>query len=122
MHSGKTPRSTLPGMTVDADAPNLLDTPNPPVSTLLVIDLLDEDTGLADVEDSQGRTYQLPAEWLPGAADGAAYRVNVAGHTITFTPDPGGAQVLRERSKQTLLDFSDEPVDGPSSGKQGDQP
>ncbi|MFD1731473.1 hypothetical protein ACFSC4_11040 [Deinococcus malanensis] len=35
-------------------------------AAVLVVDVLDEDAGLADVEDSQGRTYQLPAEWLPG--------------------------------------------------------
>lgn len=76
---------------------------------ILVIDVLDEDAGLADVEDSRGRTYQVPAEWLPGAADGAAYRVHPAQGHVTFTPDPDGARALRERSKQTLLDFSDEP-------------
>lgn len=77
---------------------------------LLVIDVLDEDAGLADVEDNLGRTYQLPAEWLPGAHDGAAYRV-VAGAEgqLTLTPQPGGsgARLLMERSKQTLLDFHD---------------
>lgn len=75
---------------------------------VLVIDVLDGDAGLADVEDSAGRTFQLPAEWLPGAADGAAYRVEVRGGQVTFTPDPGGARQLRERSKQTLLEFVDE--------------
>ncbi|PNY83021.1 hypothetical protein CVO96_11720 [Deinococcus koreensis] len=75
---------------------------------LLVIDVLDEDSGLADVEDSQGRTFQLPAEWLPGAADGAAYRVQVSPAGVSFTPAPDGARLMRERSKQTLLDFSDE--------------
>ncbi|ANE44316.1 hypothetical protein [Deinococcus puniceus] len=88
--------------------------------TLLVIDVLDEEAGLADVEDSQGRTFQLPAEWLPGAADGAAYRVEVSGGRVTFVPDADGARLLRERSKQTLLDFSDEHgsdelEDGPQS-------
>ncbi|MBB5296370.1 hypothetical protein E5F05_19610 [Deinococcus metallilatus] len=76
---------------------------------LLVVDVLDEDAGLADVEDARGRTYQLPAEWLPDVRDGAAYRVTVTGGGVTFTPDPDGARLLRERSKQTLLDFSDEP-------------
>ncbi|GGS04587.1 hypothetical protein [Deinococcus sedimenti] len=76
--------------------------------SLLVIDVLDEDAGLADVEDSGGRTYQLPAEWLPGAADGAGYRVAVQRGAVTFTPDPDAPRQLRERSKQTLLDFSDE--------------
>ena len=75
---------------------------------LLVIDVLDEDSGLADVEDSQGRTFQLPAEWLPGAADGEAYAVQVSPTGVSFTPAPDGARQLRERSKQTLLDFSDE--------------
>ncbi|WP_291430599.1 hypothetical protein [Deinococcus sp.] len=84
---------------------------------LLVIDVLDEDAGLADVEDLRGRTFQLPAEWLSGAADGAAYRVSVSGAQVTFTPDPNGAALLRERSKQTLLDFSDDPdTGGPDSG------
>lgn len=89
---------------------------------LLVIDVLDEDAGLADVEDLRGRTFQLPAEWLPGAADGAAYRVSVSGAQVTFTPDPNGAALLRERSKQTLLDFSDEPdSDRPSSDRPGSE-
>ncbi|OLV18143.1 hypothetical protein [Deinococcus marmoris] len=88
---------------------------------LLVIDVLDEDAGLADVEDTRGRTFQLPAEWLPAAADGAAYRVGVqmggAGSTVTFTPDPDGARLLRERSKQTLLDFTDENSSGEEEGE-----
>lgn len=84
-------------------APENLLAPN-----VLVIDVLDEEAGLADVEDGQGRTFQLPAEWLPGAADGAAYRVEVQGGRVTFVPEQGGARLLRERSKQTLLDFSDE--------------
>ena len=75
---------------------------------LLVIDVLDEDSGLADVEDEQGRTFQLPAGWLPGAADGAAYHVTVSPTGVSFMPAPDGARLLRERSKQTLLEFSDE--------------
>ncbi|MEF2278873.1 hypothetical protein V3W47_11245 [Deinococcus sp. YIM 134068] len=85
---------------------------------VLVVDVLDEDAGLADVEDTRGRTYQLPAEWLPGARDGAAYRVAVTDGGVRFTPDPDGARLLRERSKQTLLDFSDAP--GESAGAEGD--
>lgn len=80
--------------------------------TLLVIDELDEALGLAEVEDSQGRQFQLPAEWLPQAADGASYRVSVQGGQVQFVADPGAAAELRERSKQTLLDFQDE-QDGP---------
>lgn len=80
-----------------------------PWADLLVVDVLDEDAGLAEVEDSRGRTYALPAEWLPGVTDGAAYRVGGGAGQLTFTPDPTGARELRERSKQTLLDFADEP-------------
>ncbi|WP_338069134.1 hypothetical protein [Deinococcus fonticola] len=76
---------------------------------LFVIDLIDDQTGLADVEDLQGRTFQIPAAWLPAAADGAAYRVSVTAQGVTFTPDASGARLLRERSKQTLLDFHPEP-------------
>lgn len=82
--------------------------PVPSTSTLLAIDVLDEDTGLADVEDDRGRTFQLPAEWLPGAHDGAAYHARVTEMSVTFIPAPDGARLLRERNKQTLLDFSDE--------------
>ncbi|WP_339094099.1 hypothetical protein ACINK0_05675 [Deinococcus sp. VB343] len=80
---------------------------------LLVIDVLDEDAGLADVEDGRGRTFQLPAEWLPQAADGAGYRVTGGAGTLTFIPDPEAPRLLRERSKQTLLDFADNPADAP---------
>ena len=80
---------------------------------LLVIDVLDEDAGLADVEDDRGRTFQLPAEWLPGAADGQGYRVSAQPGRLTFTPDPDAPRLLRERSKQTLLDFADAPEDTP---------
>jgi hypothetical protein len=76
--------------------------------TLLVIDLIDEDTGLAEVEDDQGRTYAFPAAWLPGAADGQAYQAQASAQGVTFTFTEGGAAALREKSKQTLLDFSDE--------------
>lgn len=79
---------------------------------ILVIDLIDEDTGLAEVEDLHGRTYQFPAQWLPDAADGAGYRVNVTAQGVSFTPQAGGASLLRERSKQTLLDFHPEPGAG----------
>ncbi|AXG99825.1 hypothetical protein [Deinococcus wulumuqiensis] len=81
--------------------------------TLLVIDILDEDAGLADVEDDQGRTFQLPAEWLPAAADGQGYRVSRTGAQLTLTPDPDAPRLMRERSKQTLLDFADAPEDAP---------
>ncbi|MFD1731474.1 hypothetical protein ACFSC4_11045 [Deinococcus malanensis] len=52
-------------------------------------------------------------------ADGAAYRVTVQEGGVIFTPEPGGARALRERSKQTLLDFQDQTG---SSGPEQDQP
>lgn len=80
-------------------------------TTVLVIDELDEDLNLADVEDTLGRTFQIPLEWLPHPIEGAAYQVKISPGGVQFLPDPDGARLLRERSKQTLLDFSDE-VDG----------
>ena len=77
-------------------------------STVLTIDVLDEDSGMAEVEDDQGRSFELPAEWLPAAAEGLAYRVTPHPGGVNFSPLTGGARELRERSKQTLLEFSDE--------------
>ncbi|GAA4019640.1 hypothetical protein GCM10022631_36340 [Deinococcus rubellus] len=83
--------------------------PSPlPPTLLLVVDLIDTDTGLAEVEDDQGRTYAFPAAWLPQAADGQAYRVSVSGQGVQFVAEAGGAARLREKSKQTLLEFSDD--------------
>ncbi|WP_420596911.1 hypothetical protein [Deinococcus sp.] len=89
----------------------------PLTPSLLVIDLIDEDTGLAEVEDDQGRTYAFPAAWLPAAAEGQAYRAEVSARGVQFVAQPGGAALLRERSKQTLLDFSDELADEVSDGE-----
>lgn len=76
--------------------------------TVLTIDVLDEDSGMAEVEDDQGRSFELPAEWLPAAAEGLAYQVTTHSGGVNFSPLTGGARELRERSKQTLLEFSDE--------------
>ncbi len=76
--------------------------------TVLTIDVLDEDSGMAEVEDDQGRSFELPAEWLPAAAEGLAYQVTIHSGGVNFSPLTGGARELRERSKQTLLEFSDE--------------
>ncbi|AWN22657.1 hypothetical protein DKM44_04925 [Deinococcus irradiatisoli] len=81
-------------------------------STLLVVDLIDDSSGLAEVEDEQGRTYAFPAAWLPEARDGQAYRVSVTPDGVQFTAQPGGSALLREKSKQTLLDFSDDFAEG----------
>ncbi|WP_161880285.1 hypothetical protein [Deinococcus alpinitundrae] len=79
-----------------------------PPTLLLVVDLIDPDSGLAEVEDDQGRTYAFPAAWLPQAADGQAYRVGVSDQGVQFVAEAGGAARLREKSKQTLLEFSDD--------------
>ncbi len=79
-----------------------------PSGGLLTIDVLDQASGMAEVEDDQGRSFELPAAWLPGAAEGLAYRVAVRPGGLDFTLLEGGARTLRERSKQTLLEFSDE--------------
>lgn len=90
--------------------------PAAPVATLLTIDVLDPDTGMAEVEDDQGRNFELPAAWLPGAAEGLAYRAVPHAGGVSFTLLVGGARELRERSKQTLLDFSDEHADAAPQG------
>lgn len=95
---------------------------NDPSGTLLTIDVLDQGSGMAEVEDDQGRSFELPAAWLPGAAEGLAYRVTVRPGGLDFTPLEGGARALRERSKQTLLEFSDEHDDvADDGGASGDQ-
>ena len=75
---------------------------------LLVVDAIDEDAHLAEVEFEDGWTTELPAHWLPAARAGAAYRATPIPGGVQFEVITGGAQALRERSKQTLLDFSDE--------------
>ena len=82
--------------------------PDVVVPTLLVIDLIDDQTGLAEIEDDQGRSYAVPADWLPEAADGQAYLAAVSGQGVIFERRHGGAALIREKNKQTLLDFSDE--------------
>ncbi|ULH14611.1 hypothetical protein MF271_11365 [Deinococcus sp. KNUC1210] len=87
---------------------------------LITIDVLDQESGMAEVEDSLGRNFELPAAWLPDAAEGLAYRVQPHPDGVRFEPLPGGARELRERSKQTLLEFSDEHEGEEHSGQ--DQP
>ena len=78
----------------------------------LTIDVLDEASGMVEVElldaTGQGRSFELPADWLPAAAEGLAYEVTVRADGVAFTPLVGGARTLREHNKQTLLEFSDE--------------
>lgn len=91
----------------------------PPEPRVLTIDVLDPESGMAEVEDDQGRNFELPAAWLPAAAEGMAYRVQVAADGVRFEALPGGARELRERSKQTLLEFSDEHDDSGEQGESG---
>jgi|GEM_PF-2172236 len=101
-------------MTPQAETENPQAEPAP--GGMLTIDVLDPDSGMAEVEDDQGRSFELPAAWLPGAAEGLAYRVVVRAGGLDFTPLEGGARALRERSKQTLLEFSDEHDDAVGNG------
>ncbi|MFC4454605.1 hypothetical protein [Deinococcus sonorensis] len=82
-----------------------------PDAGLLTIDVLDQDTGMAEVEDDQGRSFEVPAAWLPQAAEGQAYRITLRPDGPRFELLQGGARELRERSKQTLLDFHDDPAE-----------
>jgi hypothetical protein len=75
---------------------------------VLTIDLIDSESGIAEVEDDQGRNFELPLAWLPAAAEGLAYRAEPHAGGVNFVALAGGARALREKSKQTLLEFSDE--------------
>ena len=98
--------SKLPHMTPQADESQ------PQQAGTLTIDVLDEASGMAEVElldaTGQGRSFELPADWLPDAAEGLAYEVTVGADGVAFAPLVGGARTLREHNKQTLLEFSDE--------------
>lgn len=78
-----------------------------PAFAFVVVDALDDAGAVAEVEFSDGFTGELPAWWLPDVREGSAYRVERTPEGLRFTPEPGGARALMERSKQTLLDFSD---------------
>ncbi|WP_027480821.1 hypothetical protein [Deinococcus pimensis] len=62
---------------------------------------------VVEVEFDSGLRSELPAAWLPGAAEEDGYRVEREAGGLRFVPDPRAAHALRERHKQTLLDFSD---------------
>ena len=107
--------SKLPDMTPQADESQLR------LQGTLSIDVLDEESGMAEVElldaaTGQGRSFELPARWLPDAAEGLAYEVTVRADGVAFTPLVGGARILREHNKQTLLEFSDEHEPGEQAG------
>lgn len=99
--------SKLPDMTPQADESQLR------LQGTLTIDVLDEGSGMAEVElldaaTGQGHSFEVPADWLPAAAEGLAYEVTVRADGVAFAPLVGGARTLREHNKQTLLEFSDE--------------
>lgn len=73
----------------------------------LVVESLDGD--VAEIELTGGRRFELPSAWLPkGIAEGDGLRAEIENGAVRFVPDPQAARALREASKQTLLDFSDE--------------
>lgn len=66
--------------------------------------------GIAEVELGSGLRTELPAAWLPaGAAEGDGFRVEGVAGELRFVADGRALRLVRERSKQTLLEFSDEP-------------
>ncbi len=73
----------------------------------LVIESLDGD--VAEIELTGGRRFELPRAWLPHEVrEGDGLRAEVDGGGVRFVPDAQAVRALREASKQTLLDFSDE--------------
>ena len=72
----------------------------------LVVDAAQDD--VLEVELDSGLRTELPAAWLPGAREGDGFRVELAEGGVRFVKDERAARIVRERSKQTLLDFADE--------------
>ncbi|AFZ66290.1 hypothetical protein [Deinococcus peraridilitoris] len=72
--------------------------------------IVEEQEGdIVEVELSNGLRTELPLAWLPaGASNGAGFRVEVGVGQISFVPDERAARFVRERNKQTLLEFTDE--------------
>jgi len=75
------------------------------MNEFFVVESVDGD--VVEVEFDSGLRTELPAAWLPEAAEDEGYRVERGDAGVRFVPDPRAAHALRERNKQTLLDFSD---------------
>jgi len=74
----------------------------------LMVETVDDD--VTEVEFDGGLRTDLPLAWFPaGTSEGNGFRVEADGNGgVRFLPDERAARVIRERNKQTLLDFSDD--------------
>ncbi|PYE55891.1 hypothetical protein [Deinococcus yavapaiensis] len=73
----------------------------------LVIESVEGD--IAEVELASGLRTELPAAWLGEDIDaGMGFRVEAGAGALRFVADERAARFVRERNKQTLLDFHDE--------------
>lgn len=73
----------------------------------LVIDNVEGD--VAEVELASGLRTELPSAWLGNdLEEGQGFRVDAEAGAVRFVPDDRAARLVRERNKQTLLDFHDD--------------
>jgi hypothetical protein len=66
------------------------------------------DGDVIEVEFGGGLRSELPAAWLPDAGAEDGYRAEVVEGGVRFVPDDRAVRIVRERNKQTLLDFHDD--------------
>lgn len=74
----------------------------------LIVESVEDD--VVEVELDSGLRTELPLAWFPpDAGEGDGFRCEpVPEGGVRFIPDDRAARVIRERNKQTLLDFHDE--------------
>lgn len=73
----------------------------------LVIESVEGD--VAEVELASGLRTELPSAWLGlDLREGLGFRVDAEAGAVRFVPDDRAVRLVRERNKQTLLDFHDE--------------
>ena len=73
----------------------------------LIVDGLEGE--VLEVEFDDGLRTELPATWFPpGVEEGDGFRVELQEGGVRFIPDERAVRIVRERNKQTLLDFSDD--------------
>ncbi len=78
------------------------------MDAFLMVDDVSDD--VVDVELDSGLRTELPRAWLPAdVTEGDGFRCeSLPDGGVRFVPDDRAARVIRERNKQTLLDFHDE--------------
>ena len=74
----------------------------------LVVENVEDD--IVEVELDSGLRTELPRAWFaPGVVEGDGFRCEpVQDGGVRFIADDRAARLIRERNKQTLLDFHDE--------------